>query len=106
MKTIAQFVNDRIMSPADLKDALQTAMQLEFSTIPPYLCAQWSISSDPSGVAGMIENIVLQEMYHFALAGNMLTAIGGVPSIANAAFIPRYPTDLLPGGIPQKLAVD
>lgn len=106
MKTIARFVSDRITSLPDLKDALQTAMQLEFSTIPPYLCAQWSISSDPSGVADMIENIVVQEMYHFALTGNMLTAIGGVPSIANAAFIPHYPTNVLPGGIPQKLAVD
>jgi hypothetical protein len=31
----------------------------------------------------MIETIVVQEMYHFALAGNMLTAIGGTASIAN-----------------------
>ena len=106
MKTIAQFVTDRIASLPDLQDALQTAMQLEFSTIPPYLCAQWSIDSDPNGVADLIGDIVLQEMYHFALAGNMLTAIGGVPSIANAAFIPSYPTNVLPGGIPQKLAVD
>jgi hypothetical protein len=106
MKTIAQFVKDRITTLPDLQDALQTAMQLEFSTIPPYLCAQWSIDSDPNGVADMIGDIVLQEMYHFALAGNMLTAIGGVPSIANAAFIPSYPTNVLPGGIPQKLAVD
>ena len=37
MKTIAQFVEDRITTLSDLKDALQTAMQLEFSTIPPYL---------------------------------------------------------------------
>ena len=106
MKTIAQFVKDRITTPADLQDALQTAMQLEFSTIPPYLCAQWSINSDPSDVADMIEGIVVQEMYHFALAGNMLTAIDGVPTIANATFIPSYPTNVLPGGIPQKLAVD
>ncbi len=106
MKTIAQFVKDRITSLPDLKDALQTAMQLEFSTIPPYLCAQWSINSDPGGVGDMIEDIVVQEMYHFALAGNMLTAIGGTPNIANATFIPRYPTNVLPGGIPQKLAVD
>jgi hypothetical protein len=106
MKTIAQFVKDRITSLPDLQDALQTAMQLEFSTIPPYLCAQWSINADPGGVGDMIGNIVVQEMYHFALAGNMLTAIGGVPSIANAAFIPSYPTNVLPGGIPQKLAVD
>lgn len=106
MKTIAQFVKDRITSLPDLQDALQTAMQLEFSTIPPYLCAQWSINADPGGVGDMIGNIVVQEMYHFALAGNMLTAIGGMPSIANAAFIPNYPTNVLPGGIPQKLAVD
>ena len=106
MKTIAQFVRDRITSLPDLQDALQTAMQLEFSTIPPYLCAQWSINTDPGGVGNMIRNIVVQEMDHFALAGNMLTAIGGVPSIANAAFIPNYPTNVLPGGIPQKLAVD
>jgi hypothetical protein len=106
MKTIAQFVKDRITRLPELQDALQTAMQLEFSTIPPYLCAQWSINADPGGVSDMIGNIVVQEMYHFALAGNMLTAIGGMPSIANAAFIPNYPTNVLPGGIPQKLAVD
>jgi Ferritin-like len=106
MKSIAQFVKDRITSLPDLQDGLQTAMQLEFSTIPPYLCAQWSINTDPSKVADMIKDIVVQEMYHFALAGNMLTAIGGVPSIANATFIPRYPTNVLPGGIPQKLAID
>jgi hypothetical protein len=106
MKTIAQFVSDRIQSLADLKDALQIAMQLEFSTIPPYLCAQWSIDGDPGGVGDMIEGIVVQEMFHFALAGNMLTAIGGMPNIANASFIPTYPTNVLPGGIAQKLAVD
>jgi len=106
MKTIAQFVADGITTLPDLQAALQTAMQLEFSTIPPYLCAEWSIETDPGGVGAMIQGIVVQEMYHFALAGNMLTAIGGVPSIANAAFIPSYPTNVLPGGIAQKLAVD
>lgn len=106
MKTIAQHIQDGITTLADLQDALQTAMQLEFATIPPYLCAQWSINSDPSGVAGMIQGIVVQEMYHFALAGNMLTAIGGTPDIANSAFVPSYPTNVLPGGIPQTLAVD
>jgi Ferritin-like len=106
VKTIAQFIKDRIKSLPDLQDALQTAMRLEFSTIPPYLCAQWSINADPGGVGNMIQNIVVEEMYHFALAGNMLTAIGGTPSIANATFIPSYPTNVLPGGILQKLAVD
>jgi hypothetical protein len=108
MKTIAQFIAGGITTLADLQDALQTAMQLEFATIPPYLCAEWSIKSgnDPSGVGGMIQDIVIQEMFHFALAGNMLSAIGGKPSIANAGFVPSYPTKVLPGGIPQKLPVD
>ena len=106
VKTIAQFIKGRIKSLPDLQDALQTAMRLEFSTIPPYLCAQWSINADPSGVGNMIQSIVVEEMYHFALAGNMLTAIGGTPNIANATFIPSYPMNVLPGGIPQKLAVD
>ena len=106
MKSIAQFVTEGITSLPDLQDALQTAIQLEFSTIPPYLCAQWSIDSDPGSVADIIQGIVVQEMYHFALAGNMLTAIGGMPSVANAGFLPKYPTNTLPGGIAQKLAVD
>lgn len=106
MKTIAQFVAGRITTLSDLKDALQLALQLEFATIPPYLCAQWSIKDDPGDVGTMIEAIVVQEMFHFALAGNMLTAIGGVPSVANAAFLPTYPTNVLPGGIHQTLAVD
>jgi len=108
MKTIAQFVRAGISSLDDLKAALQTAMQLEFSTIPPYLCAEWSIDydNDPDSVVTMIHNVVIQEMYHFALAGNILSAIGGTPVIANASFIPSYPTNTLPGGIAQKLAVD
>ena len=110
MKTIAQFVTDGINTPGELEAALQTAMQLEFATIPPYLCAQWSINTDnngdPSDVSDMIGNIVVQEMFHFALAGNILSAIGGVPNIANTGFVPTYPTNTLPGGIPQKLAVD
>ncbi|WP_218511871.1 ferritin-like protein [Variovorax sp. dw_308] len=108
MKTISAFVSEGIATVPELRDALQLAMQLEFSTIPPYLCAQWSIDTgaDAGGIAGMIGRIVIQEMYHVALAGNMLSAIGGVPAIANADFIPAYPTNSLPGGIPQALAVD
>ena len=105
MKTIAQHVADGIQTLAELQDALQTAMQLEFSTIPPYLCAQWSIDADPSGISGLFENVVIQEMNHFALAGNMLAAIGGKPAVNNAAFIPKYPTHTLPGGIHLRHAV-
>jgi hypothetical protein len=106
VNTIAQFVQQGIKTDLELQCALQTAMRLEFSTIPPYLCAQWSINTDPSDVAGMIRNIVIQEMYHFALAGNILAAIRGVPTIANKEFIPTYPTDMLPGEIHLDLELD
>jgi hypothetical protein len=106
MKSIAEFVQSGISDLQELRDALQTAMRLEFATIPPYLCAQWSINDDPSNVAGMIQNIVIEEMLHFALAGNMLNAIGRTPNIADPAFIPNYPTHTLPGGIRLRHAVD
>ena len=87
---------------------LKTAMRLEFATVPPYLCAQWSIDPDhdPDDVSDMIGNIVVQEMKHFAQVGNLLTAMGSMPDIANASFIVDYPTNELPGGIVQALAVD
>jgi hypothetical protein len=106
VKTISEFVQGGILTLADLQAALQTAMRLEFSTIPPYLCAQWSINADPDGVGDVIQDVVVQEMYHFALAGNMLAAIGGTPDIASPTFMSTYPTNMLPGDIPQKLAVD
>src|SRR6266446_4260905 len=108
MKTIAQFVQQGINSITELQDALQTAMRLEFSTIPPYLCAEWSIdfNNDPDNVMSMIHGIVIQEMHHFALAGNMLSAIGGKLAVANPSFLTTYPTNSLPGGIHQALAVD
>jgi hypothetical protein len=106
MKTITEYVEARILSPDDLKGALQLAMRLEFATIPPYLCAQWSVKYDPDRTEGVLHRIVSQEMFHFALAGNLLTAIGGVPTIANANFLPAYPANELPGGIPQALPID
>jgi hypothetical protein len=106
MKAIRQYVEMGIPTVSDLKDALQLAMQLEFSTIPPYLCAQWSIREDPDRVEGILHKVVSQEMFHFALAGNLLTAIGGQPNIAHSEFVPRYPLSALPGGISQKMAVD
>ena len=61
MKAISEFVSNGISTVQDLRAALQLAMQLEFSTIPPYLCVQWSIdtNADPGGVARLIQNIVI-----------------------------------------------
>ncbi|MFI7102603.1 ferritin-like protein [Streptomyces sp. NPDC050161] len=106
MKTIREYVEAETLSLDDLKGALQLAMRLEFATIPPYLCAQWSVRRDPDRTEGVLHRIVSQEMHHFALAGNLLSAIGGQPSIAHADFLPTYPANELPGGISQEIPID
>jgi hypothetical protein len=108
MRSIQEYVSEGIHSQSDLEGALLCAMRLVFSTIPPYLCAQWSITDgDTDGdVDSMFDMIVVQEMYHFALAGNMLSALGVVPAIDNDAFLISNPAHELPGGIKMLIPVD
>ena len=94
-----------------LKESLQLAIDLEFSTIPPYLCALWSIKDDLHSAAVSIREVVQEEMLHMALACNMLSALGGVPQITWQDFDeqqghpPRYPTRLA-GGLHPDLNVE
>ncbi|MFJ8692167.1 ferritin-like domain-containing protein [Streptomyces roseolilacinus] len=116
MTTVFDSRSDRIVrllhEPAEhrgadwLKDALQQAVMLELSTLPPYLCGLWSIE-DPLAderVAGAIRRIVFDEMSHLGLAGNLLTTIGGTPRLADARVVPSYPCPL-PGGVRPELTV-
>jgi Ferritin-like len=77
-----------------LEESLQKAVELEMSTIPPYLYAAWSIDAnqDPSGTRDVIVDITKEEMLHMGIACNLLASIGGQPTIVRAA--PRYPTHL------------
>jgi hypothetical protein len=78
-----------------LRAALQTAIELEHSTIPPYLCALYSIRDGRNTeVAALIESVVMEEMLHIVLAANVLNAIGGSPSIDRPDFVPNYPATL------------
>ncbi|WP_242419677.1 ferritin-like protein, partial [Frankia sp. CpI1-P] len=107
-RTIRETVENGINDLDELQASLLTAIQLEFSTIPPYLCAQWSITSaDPSGVAGLIEQVATQEMLHFGLSCNMYTATGASlkGEIAAPDFVPVYPATGLPGGVHPELVV-
>lgn len=75
---------------------LQTAIELEFSTLPPYLYAKFSILPDTNARAfANLSEIVGQEMVHLCLACNILNALGGSPVLTNA---PHYPGPL-PGDI-------
>ena len=87
-----------------LEHALQSAVSVEFSTIPPYLSALWSIKDQMHPVAASIRNVVQEEMLHMALACNMLTALGRVPKINDPKMVPSYPGKI-PGGVHPELTV-
>jgi rubrerythrin len=79
-----------------LRSALQLAVELELSTIPPYLCGWWSIRDRGADAARLIRRIIDDEMYHLGVVCNLLVAVGGKPRIRAAA--PTYPGPL-PGGV-------
>ncbi|MEU8589556.1 ferritin-like protein [Streptomyces sp. NPDC048664] len=79
-----------------LRSALQVAVEIEFSTIPPYLCGWWSVKNGRCEVARLIRRIVFDEMYHLGIVCNLLVALGGRPRIRTSA--PVYPGSL-PGGV-------
>jgi len=82
-------------SADELAVYLQKAVELEHSTIPPYLTAMFSLRSGTNGqIARQIQEIVIQEMLHMAIAANILIAINGSPSINGPEFVPKYPGPL------------
>lgn len=96
----------RISSLDDLRAHLQTAVEIEWSTIPPYLCARWSLGGGRNDLAAAcIEDVVMEEMLHFTLACNLLNAVGGEPQLVPpAGRPPTYPTTLPHSG--AELVVD
>jgi hypothetical protein len=79
---------------AEVKGQLQIAIELEHSTIPPYLYAFWTIKDHESEVARDIFDLIKEEMLHMALGCNILNSIGGYPKLNSKKFIPKYPTSL------------
>jgi Ferritin-like len=79
----------------DLYPWLQNAIELEHSTIPPYLTAMFSLKPGTNNeIAQLIRSIVQEEMLHMTIVGNILIAIGGHPAINVPGFIPKYPGPL------------
>ncbi|MEU1483366.1 ferritin-like protein [Streptomyces sp. NPDC005752] len=87
-----------------LKESLQQALMLELATLPPYLCAMWSIDDQDHDAAAAVRRIVFDEMSHLGLVGNLLTTVGGEPRLADARTVPTYPGPL-PGGVRPGLTV-
>ena len=98
-------IKRKFYSVEHLRKDLQTALQLEHATIPPYLTALASIKGSYNlEIQSFVKPIIIQEMMHMALVANILNAVGGKPSIYSKDFIPRYPSHL-PGGVQPDLIV-
>lgn len=75
-----------------LQTHLQWALELELSTIAPYLCALYSIPEGSNHEAAtVVRSVVMEEMLHMTLAANVLNAVGGTPRLAERSVVPKYP---------------
>jgi len=73
---------------------IQAAMGIELATIPPYMMALISIKPGSNRVAAnLIRGVMMEEMLHLSLAGNLLSAIGGKVSFTGTN-VPSYPLTL------------
>ena len=85
-------INERVKA---LHDHFQVALEIEHATIPPYLCALYSIKDGYNvEAAQIIKSVVIEEMLHMTLVSNILNAIGGHPTTSYKEFVPHYPTSL------------
>ncbi len=88
-----------------LRELLEAAVKLELATIPPYLCALYSIHPGTNLEATLvIRSVVVEEMLHMILAGNVLNAIGGRPRVSGPDNAPHYPHELPDGVVLDLLA--
>jgi rubrerythrin len=88
----------------DLRDHLQMAIEVELTTIPPYLYAMYSIAEPSNDATKLIRSIAAEEMLHATLMANVLLAVGGEPRFYDPDVIPSYPCPL-PHHVPE-LVVD
>jgi hypothetical protein len=93
----------------ELRTHLQTAIEIELSTIPIYLYTYYSLNRMPSNVpdtpkgdeiatfankaGGILMSVAVEEMLHLSLASNILKALGGKPKIYGMS-PEKYPTNL------------
>ncbi|QRV78533.1 ferritin-like protein [Ceratobasidium sp. AG-Ba] len=76
------------------REHAQTAVILELHTIPLYLFSQFCIKPVSGDAAGKIAGVVVQEMLHLALAGNILCSLGGQPVLYGSKYTPQYPCEI------------
>ena len=91
----------RLSTVQDARSMLQTAIGVEFGTLPPYLYALYSIRpGHNSAAATLIKSIVIEEMIHLCLGCNILNALGGDPVLKPPTYPGPLPGDIGPDGTP------
>lgn len=75
-----------------LKCALQYALKIEHSTIPPYLTALYSIKRGSNLVPSRItRSVAIEEMLHLIMVCNVLNSMDMHPDILKEKLVPTYP---------------
>ena len=78
-----------------LREHLQWAIELEHCTVPPYMCALYSLDPVRNPEAcEVIASVLVEEMLHMTLAANLLNAVGGRPRFDSPRMLPGYPRGL------------
>src|SRR4051795_11955710 len=91
----------RIETLESLREHLQWAIELEHATLPPYLCALYSLDQTRNPEATrVVAGVFVEEMLHLALAANLLNAVGGRPVLDTPRMLPPHPRRL-PHGDPS-----
>jgi CDGSH-type Zn-finger protein len=98
---VASATSARIATLDDLREHLQWAIELEHATLPPYLCALYSLDPErnPEAVEA-VAGVFIEEMLHLTLAANLLNAVGGRPQLDSPRMLPPHPRRL-PHGDPS-----
>ncbi|MFE7168692.1 ferritin-like protein [Streptomyces sp. NPDC057616] len=85
----------RITTLDSLREHLQWAIELEHATLPPYLCALYSLDPQRNpDAAQAVSSVFVEEMIHLALAANLLNAVGGRPRLDPATLLAPHPRTL------------
>ncbi|GAA3076796.1 ferritin-like domain-containing protein [Streptosporangium carneum] len=85
----------RIDTLESLREHLQWAIELEHATLPPYLCALYSLDPERNPeAAAVVGSVFVEEMLHLALAANLLNAVGGRPRLDMPGMLPPHPRRL------------
>jgi len=86
----------RINALESLREHLQWAIELEHFTVPPYMCALYSLDAIRNPEASeVVASVLVEEMLHITLAANLLNAHWWTPTArfaANAAGLSTVPS--------------